>query len=182
MINQGLKTFGDPSTIRYNDCHICLIQNITKIKVTKKHKKNPYFWQKKNKYNYCDPNSFNYSSRIFDLIKHLGFSPMHRRIRVTENICHMAEQKYAKTHYTDIYYGPEKTQENPNPPKPNPQAALKLAHEHFKSEFKKLLNVKYFVPDPATELQKELDRYRNSNMWAQNVQTIYILKNATKGA
>ena len=62
---------------------------------------------------------------------------MHKRIRVLENIAHMAEHKFAKTHTFNLYCNSKTRAE-----------AIKLAHDHFKSEFKEQLGVKYFVPDP----------------------------------
>ena len=67
----------------------------------------------------------------------IGFNPMHKRIRVLENIAHIAEHKYARNHFANMYCD-EKTKAE----------SVKNAHEHFKSEFKKQLGIKYFVPDP----------------------------------
>jgi hypothetical protein len=70
---------------------------------------------------------------------------MHKRIRVIENIAHMAEHKYARTHHFDLYCGDLyiKTKS-----KDTRADAVALAHSHFKTEFKTQLGVKYFVPDP----------------------------------
>ena len=91
---------------------------------------------KSRRYNYHTTNSFQYKPVLFHEIKHLGFNPMHKRIRVIENIAHMAEHKYAKTHHFNLYCD-SKTKGD----------AVKLAHAHFKTKFKNQLGIKYFVPD-----------------------------------
>ena len=107
-------------------------------------KDDPNFFGKIQTHNYDTPKSFDYDPVMYKHIKHLGFCPMHRRIRTVENICHMSEIKYAKTHFPQLYYAPP-TKANPNPIK----STIKKAHEHFKAEFLRLLNLKYFVPDPV---------------------------------
>ena len=182
-----MKKHGDPTTITYNDCHICLVQNLEVEKPWDKvnspnqdketevfvcdelgvcthkvrrdventlKKDDPFFFGKIQTHHYDDPKSFEYDPVMFKHVKHLGFCPMHRRIRTVENLCHMAEVKYAKTHFPNLYYA-SPTQANPNPVK----STVKLAHNHFKAEFLRLLNLKYFVPDPqnggnSTELKK----------------------------
>ena len=62
---------------------------------------------------------------------------MHKRIRVVENICHMCEHKYARTHMCELYCDSRTRGQ-----------ALAAAHKHFMSEFKNKLGIKYFVPDP----------------------------------
>ena len=171
-----LKKHGDPTTITYNDCPVCLIQNLEVEKPWDKvnnpdqvketlvfvcnelgvstqqvrrdpdntlKKNDPFFFGKTQTHHYDNPKSFEYDPIMFKHLKHLGFCPMHRRIRTVENVCHMAEVKFAKTHYLDLYYA-NPTKANPNPIK----STVKIAHEHFKAEFLRLLNLKYFVPDP----------------------------------
>ena len=62
---------------------------------------------------------------------------MHKRIRVVENIAHMAEHKYASNNYPSLYTDVKRKADS-----------LKYAHDHFKSEFMKQLGIKYFIPDP----------------------------------
>ena len=62
---------------------------------------------------------------------------MHKRIRVVENIAHMAEHKYASNNFPSLYFDVKRRADS-----------LKLAHDHFKSEFMKRLGIKYFIPDP----------------------------------
>ena len=96
-----MKKWGDPATILYNDCPVCLVQGIECIPKKKGEKES--IWRPKKKYNYNLPESFDFELVLFNEMKYLGFCPMHRRIRVVENVCHMAECKYAKMHYFDMY-------------------------------------------------------------------------------
>ena len=89
-------------------------------------------------YNYNTIDSFNYNPVLFDDVKHLGAHPMHDRIRVGENIGKSAEAMYAATYLPDLYYNTPKTKKE----------TLKLAREHFQTEFKEQMGVKYFFPDP----------------------------------
>ena len=102
-------------------------------------------WRKKKSYNYNAVESFDYVPVLFDEIKHLGFNTMHKRVRVVENVCHMAEHKWAKTHHFDIYCG-ENYVKNKNTD--TRAEAVALAHNQFKTQFKEKLGIKYFVPDP----------------------------------
>ena len=131
-----LKKWGDPATISYNDCPVCLVQGIESI--PKKKGEDESIWRKRKRYNYNSQDSFDFEPVLFHDIKYLGFCPMHRRIRVVENVCHMAECKYAKSHYFNMYCNRETRSD-----------AITLAHNHFKSEFMSKLCVKYFVPDPV---------------------------------
>ena len=64
---------------------------------------------------------------------------MHKRIRLVENIAHMAEHKYASINFPSLYFDVKRRADS-----------LKFAHDHFKSEFMKRSNVEvtYFIPDP----------------------------------
>ena len=62
---------------------------------------------------------------------------MHKRIRVVENIAHMAEHKYISNNFPSLYFDVKQRADS-----------LKFPHDHFKSEFMKRLGVKYFIPDP----------------------------------
>ena len=113
-----------------------------KIKQQKKSNNNN---SEKKTYNYHSGDCFDFKPVMFDNIKHLGFNPMHKAIRVVENIAHMAEQKYAKIHHSNLYCGENYVKTKTK----NTRAeAVSLAHKHFKTEFKNQLGVKYFVPDP----------------------------------
>ena len=87
-----IKTWGDPTTIGFNDCPVCLVQGVEVI--PKKRGENPE-WRKRTKLNYHSPNSFLFAPKLFHEVKCFGFNPMHKRIRAVENICHMCEHKYA---------------------------------------------------------------------------------------
>ena len=82
---------------------------------------------------------------MFDDIKHLGFNSMHKRVRCVENLCHMSEHKWAKTHHYDLYCGENYVKDKNRNTR---DEAVQLAHNHFKLQFWELLGVKYFVPDP----------------------------------
>ena len=62
---------------------------------------------------------------------------MHKRIRVVENIAHMAEHKYASINFPSLYFDVKRRADS-----------LKSAHDHFKSAFMTRLGVNYFIPDP----------------------------------
>ena len=68
---------------------MCLVQGIESI--PKKKGEDESIWRKKKRYNYNSQDSFDFEPVLFHDIKYLGFCPMHRRIRVVENVCHMAE-------------------------------------------------------------------------------------------
>lgn len=99
------------------------------------YKKYPMLVRKR--FNYNTPESFDYPPVFFNDVKYLGNCPMHKQIRPVENVCKLAETKYAKTHFPKMYYDP-KTE----------KAAIEKSHEIIKQEFKDKLSVKYFVPDP----------------------------------
>ena len=71
---------------------------------------------------------------------------MHKRIRIVENIAHMAEHKFARQNFFDLYCA-------------NKSQAVKLAHEHFKMEFKNQLGIKYFIPDPQNGGNRDESKY-----------------------
>ena len=54
-------------------------------------------------------------------------------------MCHMAEHKYAKTHYLEAYISDEKGSR---------AAAVALAHAVFRQKFLDLLGIQYFWADP----------------------------------
>jgi hypothetical protein len=62
-------------------------------------------WRKKKKYKYHSVDSFQFEEVLFDDVKLLGFSPMHKRVRVVENSAHMSEHKWARAHHFDLYFG-----------------------------------------------------------------------------
>ena len=102
-------------------------------------------WRKKKKFNYNQVESFDYEPVLFEDIKHLGFNSMHKRVRSVENVCHMAEHKWAKTHHFDLYCGEKYVKDRTRDTRAE---VVGLAHSHFKMKFKEKLGVKYFVPDP----------------------------------
>ena len=167
-----LKTWGSPTTIPYNDCTVCLVQGIEtesfvfveedgeeknmvwrkKTELSRNKEKNYVLGRKGKKYeinhkifNYHSIESFNYEPILFDELKNLGFNPMHKRIRVVENMCHMCEHKWARTHFYDIYCGDKYVKSKTKDTRID---AVKIAHEYFKNQFLEQLGVKYFVPDP----------------------------------
>ena len=92
--------------------------------IPKKRGENPE-WRKRTKLNYHSPNSFLFAPKLFHEVKCFGFNPMHKRIRVVENICHMCEHKYAQTHMCELYCDSRTRGQ-----------ALAAAHKHFMSEIK----------------------------------------------
>ena len=121
---------------------VCLVQGVETVpdpKTTAREKIS------KKIYNYHSNDCFDYPPVMFENIKHLGFNPMHKEIRVVENVAHMCEHKYAKTHHYDIYCGDLYIK---NKTRDTRAEAVALAHTHFKNQFKIQLGVKYFVPDP----------------------------------
>ena len=62
---------------------------------------------------------------------------MHKKVKCTENICMMAEEKFAILNYPDLYYDQ----------KDGRKKALELSRSSFKNDFKEILGIKYFIPD-----------------------------------
>ena len=122
-----LKSYGERTTIGSGNCAVCLVQGVVVLPDKTSH------------YSYNDPASFEFEPVMFGRIRHLGFCPMHRRIRAVENICKLSEQKYAATHYPLLYYHLDTEKK---------AKAIKAANKVFKDKFKNLLGIKYFVPDP----------------------------------
>jgi hypothetical protein len=48
---------------------------------------------RKKNYNYNSSESYEFEPVLFYDVKHLGFNPMHKRIRVVENFAHICENK-----------------------------------------------------------------------------------------
>ena len=122
-----LKSYGDPTTIGSANCPVCLVQGVVVLPDKTTH------------YSYNDPASFDFEPVMFERIRHLGFCPMHRRIRAVENLCKLCEQKYAALNYPLLYYHLDTEKK---------AKAIKAANKVFKGKFKDQLGVKYFVPDP----------------------------------
>jgi hypothetical protein len=130
-----MKNWGDPTTISFNDCMVCLVQGVTTIPLARGERETP--WRQKKLFNYNSIDSFSYEEILFDDIKEFGFAIMHKYIRCTENVCHLAEAKYAKTNHFDLYIN--------NKTRPD---AMALARSHFQKDFRDRLGIKYYVPDP----------------------------------
>ena len=96
-----------------------------------------WFTNEDKEYQFHTEQSFDFDPVLFDDVKQFGFCPMHKRIRVLENVGKMAEHKYAKEHFPEQYLDSKQKQES-----------LKQARAIFKDKFKVKLGVKYYVPDP----------------------------------
>ena len=94
-----IKEYGDPCTLSFIDCGVCLVQGITTVPLDKKEES---YWtsptggvvlsaeqgvllaEQKSKskiYNYNSPESFNFEEKLFNDIKEYGFNSMHKYIR-----------------------------------------------------------------------------------------------------
>ena len=69
-LGNKIKNWGDPSTLSFHNCPICVEQGVETIKIQKKDKEK--WWLKSKNYNYHDPKCFGYGTILFDSIKHLG--------------------------------------------------------------------------------------------------------------
>lgn len=137
-----MKKFANPNTISTHDCNVCLIQDVTTLKVSgsKKDKLDPTkkcHWAKSKVWNYNTIESLSYEPVLFHDVKYLGFTPMHKKIRPLENVCKLAEKKHAFQNFPELYNDPDTNKK-----------AIKMSTEIIKNKFKDLLAVKYFVPDP----------------------------------
>ena len=70
MAGNQIKTWGEPSTLSFHDCPVCVVQGVEVIKIPKKDKDK--YWLPTRKYNYRDPASFAFDPVLFQKIKHLG--------------------------------------------------------------------------------------------------------------
>ena len=140
---QQFKHYGDVNTLSTHDCNICLVQGIQIVQVDnvktdfRGEPVDMEFKYKMNQLNYNSVKSFDYEPVLFEDVKYLGSNPMHARICVVNQLGIGSEHKYAQIHLSDLYFNP-KTKEK----------ALKTAREHFQTQFKNKLGIKYFMPDP----------------------------------
>ena len=137
-----MKKFANPNTISTHDCNVCLIQDVTTLSVkgTAEEKLDPTkkcYWAKKKVWNYNTIESLSYEPVLFHDVKYLGFTPMHKKIRPVENVCKLSERKHAFLNFPELYNNPKTSQQ-----------AISMSREIFKKQFKDLLSIKYFVPDP----------------------------------
>jgi hypothetical protein len=173
-----LKNWGDPTTIGFNDCMVCLVQGVSTVPLARGEKATP--WRNNKIYNYNSLDSFSYEEILFEDVKQFGFSVMHKYIRCsiinssiniilvniiiisttniiiittnniiiaiircTENVCHLAEAKYAKNNFFEMYVN--------NKTRPD---AMTLARAKFQKDFRDRLGIKYYVPDPRNGAQR----------------------------
>ena len=138
---ETLKTWGTcKDKISCNTCTICLQQNEYSVPCTCGRKKDcicKYCRNVEKVYKYESFESFTFDPVLFESIKHYGFATMHKRIRCMENLSKMAEAKYARLYFTNMYCNPQ-----------SKKCALMDVRKLFQKQFKPKLGIKYFIPDP----------------------------------